>query len=123
MRQSKKSWIRKIDFVFYNETEIRLAVLETRLNGKPLPEISRNASNIGDPTASEAIANLIPVSAVKIKGQELRLPEKWLEVIGKTYAWAADTNTLRYQVARLKYKGIDYRKISIERHISIRACW
>lgn len=120
MRQSKKSWIRKIDFVFYNETEIRLAVLEAKLNGKPMPEISRNASNISDPTASEAIVNLSPISTVKIKGQDLNQPEKWLAVIDKTYAWAAENNNIKYQIAKLKYKGIDYRMICLGQHISIR---
>ena len=119
-RISKKSWIRKIDFVFYNEAEIRLAVLESKFNDKPAPAIIRNTSKISDPTASEAIVNLTPIAAVKIKGQDLRQPEKWLTVIDKSYTWAIESNNLKYQVAKLKYKGIDYKMICIERHISIR---
>ena len=117
---SKKSWIRRIDFVFYNEAEIRLAVLEAKFDGKPIPAISRNASKISDPTASEAIVNLTPIATVKIKGQDLQQPEKWLAVIDKTYAWTAAKDNLRYQVAKLKYKGVDYRAICFGQHISIR---
>ena len=107
---TNKPWIRKIDFVFYNEQEIRLAVLEARNAGRPLAEVpSRNASGVSDPTARDAISNLSPVPVVRINEQELRLPERWLTVIDKTYAWAKSQSDEHYEVARRRYHGEDYR--------------
>ena len=121
MRQSKKSWIRKIDFIFYNENEIRLAVLEAKVGGKPVMEMPiHNANNVSDPTATKAIQSMTPITTIRIKGQDLHQPEKWLTVIDKTYAWTRENDNLRYQIAKLKYKGIDYRMICLGQHISIR---
>ena len=118
MRQSKKSWIRKIDFIFFNETEIRLLVADARNNLK-VP-IVRNSSQIPDPTAKEAIANLTPIKSITIKGKELNRPEDWLKVIDNTYDWAKKQDNPRYVVAKLKYMGEDYRLICAKCHISIK---
>ena len=118
MRQSKKSWIRKIDFVFYNETEIRMLVKEEK-GEKKIPLI-RSASGISDPTAKEAISNLTPLKSITIKGKELNNPEDWLKVVDNTYAWAKKQDNPRYVVAKLKYIGEDYRLISMKCHVSIR---
>ena len=116
---TNKPWIRKIDFVFYNEQEIRLAVLEARNTGKPLAEVpSRNASGMSDPTARDAISNLSPVPVVRINEQELRLPERWLTVIDKTYAWAKSQSDEHYEVARRRYHGEDYRVTCRELHVA-----
>ena len=118
---SNKPWIKKIDFIFYNEKEIRLAVLEARNTGKPLCEVpSKNASGVSDPTARDAMYNLTPLPTVRINGQDLRLPERWLTVIDKTYAWAEADNKLRYKVAKLKYSGENYKAICMECHISMK---
>ena len=63
---------------------------------------------------------LSEITTIRIKGQDLQQPEKWLAVIDKTYAWTAAKDNLRYQVAKLKYKGVDYRAICFGQHISIR---
>lgn len=118
-RNSSKPWIRKVDFVFYNEEEIRLSVLEARNTAASAPVI-RNASGISDPTAREAIYNLTPLPTITISGQALTLPERWLTVIDKTYAWAEATNKLRYEIARRKYLGQNYKMICIECHISMK---
>lgn len=118
MRQSKKAWIRKIDFVFYNEAEIRLLVKEAR-NKMEIPTIKASGGT-ADPTAREAISNLTPVKAVTVKGKELSRPEDWLTVIDNTYAWAKKQDNPRYVVAKLKYIGEDYRLISMKCHVSIR---
>ena len=118
---SNKPWIKKIDFIFYNEQEIRLAVMEARNSGKPLCEVpGRNGSGVSDPTARDATYNLTPLPVIKINGQDLRLPERWLIVIDKTYAWAESDNKLRYKVAKLKYSGENYKKICMECHISMK---
>ena len=118
-RNSSKPWIRKVDFVFYNEEEIRLSVLEARNTAASAPVI-RNASGISDPTAREAIYNLTPLPTVTISGQALTLPERWITVIDKTYAWAQKQSPtgLHYEVARRRYSGEDYRVTCRELHIS-----
>lgn len=118
-RNSSKSWIRKVDFVFYNEEEIRLSVLEARNTAASAPVI-RNASGISDPTAWDAIYNLTPLPTITISGQALTLPERWLTVIDKTYAWAQKQSPtgLHYEVARRRYSGEDYRVTCRELSIS-----
>ena len=118
---SNKPWIKKIDFVFYNEREIRLAVLEAREgggSGKPLEVPGRNGSGVSDPTARDAMYNLTPLPMVRINGQELRLPERWLTVIDKTYAWAKSQSEIHHEVARRRYRGEDYRVTCRELHIA-----
>ena len=116
-QRSSKPWIRKVDFVFYNEREIREAVLEERDTCSSAP-IVRNSSGVSDPTAREAIYNLSPLPVIRINGQELRLPERWLVVIEKTYAWAKSQSDVHYEVAKRRYRGEDYRVTCRELHIS-----
>ena len=118
-RQSKKNWIRKIDFVFYNEQEIREQVADARNNLQHAPVI-RNASKIPDPTAKEAIFNLTPITSIRIKGKELKRPEDWLRVVDATYFWAQQQDNPRYQVAKLRFSGEDYRMMCAKCHISAR---
>ena len=73
---------------------------------------------MSDPTAREAIYNLSPLPVVKIDGKELRLPERWLVVIDKTYAWAKSQSDVHYEVARRRYRGEDYRVTCRELHIA-----
>ena len=106
MRQSRKAWIRKIDFVFYNEAEIRLLVKEAR--SKLEEHAIKRSGGTADPTAREAISNLTPLKSITLKGKELSRPEDWLQVIDNSYE------------AKLKYIGEDYRLISMKCHVSIR---
>ena len=62
--------------------------------------------------------NLTPLPVVKINGQDLRLPERWLIVIDKTYAWAKGQSDVHYEVARRRYAEEDYRKTCRELHIA-----
>ena len=105
---SSRPWVRKVDFVFYHEQEIRETILDERSTCASAPVV-RNASGVSDPTAREAIYNLSPLPVVKIDGKELRLPERWLVVIDKTYAWAKSQSDVHYEVARRRYRGEDYR--------------
>ena len=116
---NSRPWVKKVDFVFYHEREIREAVLDERSTCTSAP-IVRNASGVSDPTARDAIYNLSPLPMVKIDGKELRLPERWLFVIDTTYAWAKEDNPLRYEVAKLKYSGTHYKMICIDCHISMK---
>lgn len=118
MRQSKKSWIRKIDFVFFNEAEIRLLVKDAK-SKCDVPSI-HSANSIPDPTARAAIENLTPLKSITINGKELNRPEDWLKVIDNTYDWAKKQGNPRYIVAKLKYMGEDYRLICAKCHISVK---
>ena len=115
---NSRPWVKKVDFVFYHEREIREAVLDERNTCASAP-IVRNASGVPDPTARAAVYNLSPLPMVKIDGKELRLPERWLVVIDKTYAWAKvqSETGLHYEVARRRYRGEDYRVTCRELHM------
>ncbi len=102
-RKTGNGYIRKIDFVFYNEKQIREAVLDAR-NKPHMP--GQNGSGIGDPTASAAIRNVTPIRKVNVKGELLEWPEDWLRVVDATYAWCDNDRLI---VARDRYNGVDYR--------------
>ncbi len=115
-QREKRPYMRKIDFVFYNERAIRAAVLDARNDTR---EVSpRNGSGLPDPTAYEAITNLTPIPAVEISGQLLEHPERWLTVVDKTYAWCRRQSDVHYEIARRRYRGEDYRKTCREVAVS-----
>ena len=122
-RQSKNRdyYFRQVDFIFYREKEIKEAVFEKRnqSRAKSVPMISLFSSGSSDPTAAQALRNLTPLTVVTIKGNIIvKNPEKWLEVIDKTYNWCKRQKDCRYEVARRRYNGEDYRKTCIDLHIS-----
>ena len=121
-RQSRgrETYMRKIDFIFYREKEIREAVNQARLNmttGGTLRLI--NATGIPDPTATQAVRNLTPLKTVVISGGEtIEYPESWLEVIDKTYKYCEMQKDCRLEVARRRYRSEDYRKTCRELNIA-----
>lgn len=94
-------YIKKVEYVLYNELEIREKVTEAK-NKVALSEI-RNNSQMSDPTAAEAIRNLVPVKAILIDNQLLREPETWLEVIERTREWCRRSGEKFYRIMRGKY--------------------
>ena len=102
-RTRTKGYVRKIEFVFYNEKLIREAVLNARNRPR---QLGRNGSGIGDPTGSQAIRNVTPLRSVTVKGELLDRPEDWLRVVDATYVWC---DYDRLIVARDRYNGVDYR--------------
>ena len=121
-RQSstRDTYMRQIDFIFYREKEIREAVYQARLDmtaGGTLRLI--NASSTPDPTATQAIRNLTPLKFVEIgDGEIIEYPERWLEVIEKTYKYCSTQKDCRAEVARRRYRNEDYRKTCRELNIS-----
>lgn len=116
-RQPKdRPYMRKIEFVFFNEKEIREAVDEAREDSKT-PEL-RNGSGCPDPTASTAIRNLSPIPSVMIDGVELKSPESWLAVIDKTYNWCKRQGEKYYEFARSRYKGEYFVKACVKAEAS-----
>lgn len=92
----------------------------------------RNGSNLPDPTAAEAIRHLSPVKSVLIGGHhievngemalveasEVKNPERWLEVIDKTYAWCRRQQGCHFELARRRYAGENYVAICMKLCIS-----
>ena len=106
-QRSSEPYFRKIDFIFYNESKIRLAVEEMRLDdGRPrLP-----SNGISNPTMMQAVRNLTPLEKVSLDGvHSVEFPERWLEVVDKTWSWAKTQNDCRAEVARRRYAKEDYR--------------
>ena len=107
-QRGDRPYIKKIEFVFYNEREIREAITEARYDNKT-PEL-RNDSGLPDPTASTAIKNLSPVAAVFVGGVELKKPESWMVVVDKTYNWCKRQGEKYYAFARSRYNGEYFAK-------------
>lgn len=116
-QRNNEVYFRKIDFVFYNEEKIRVAVAETRADdGRP--RLRQKIENT-DPTVAQAVRNLTPLVKVMLDcEQTLEYPERWLEVIDKTWAWARAQPDCRYEVARRRYAKEDYRVACFELNIS-----
>lgn len=115
-QRSSEPYFRKIDFIFYNEAKIRLAVEEMRLDdGRPrLP-----SNGVSNPTQMQAVRNLTPLEKVSLDGlHSVEFPERWLEVIDKTWSWAKAQPDCRAEVARRRYAKEDYRKTCRELGIS-----
>ena len=118
--QSRETYMRQIDFIFYREKEIREAVFRAR-SKTTLSGTFRlvNAGGIPDPTAIEAVRNLTPLKSVILNdGEKIENPERWLEVIEKTYKNCATQKDCRLEVARRRYKREDYRKTCEDLNIS-----
>ena len=119
--RSRDSYMRKIDFMFYHEKEIREAVYRARMtNGISSGTLKLiNTGGISDPTAMQAVSNLTPLKKVVISdGEIIECPERWLEVIDKTYRYCATANDCRLEVAKRRYRSEDYRKTCIDLNIS-----
>lgn len=116
MTQSETPYMKKIEYIFYNEAQIRELVTEAK-NKVALSEI-RNSSHLSDPTAAEAIRNLTPITAVVIDNQVLKYPEYWLEVVERTRHWCRERGELFYKILRAKYCRESKNKICTELEIS-----
>lgn len=117
-RQNSRPYIRKVEFAFYNENEIRESVMEARYEGTPPPAI-RNGSGLSDPTASMAIRNLSPINSIEICGEVLVYPESWLVVIDKTYSWCKRQKRNYFGIASSRYKGVHFGRICAEFDIGV----
>ena len=106
--------------MFYHEEEIRDAVTRARLDSGHTGAIKIvNGNGMTDPTATQAVKNLTPLAVVEIRGgHTVKKPESWLIVIDKTYSWCKLQKDCRYEAARRRYNGEDYRKTCHELNIS-----
>ena len=119
-RKNRNSYFGKVDFIFYSERDIREAVTQARLSvGNGNGMVAANKNGFSDPTANQAVKNLSPLEKVTIRGEHvIQKPEKWLEVIEKTYSWCKKQKDNRFEVAKRRYEGEDYRKTCRELNLS-----
>ena len=113
----RDSFVKKIDFVFFNENKIRVAVYEERNDSHRKPEI-KSGKVLLNPTERDALKNIIPLPQVSIGGSVLKLPELWINVIDKTYSWCRNKSEIFFQAVRRKYNGEHYHKICSDYSIS-----
>ena len=114
MRRTGRGYVRIIDFVFYNEKAIRAEILDARQDEGI---IGRNGSGVGDPTATRAIKNVMPIKAVTVKGTRVAWPESWIKVIESTRRWAA-WDKFRERALKDMYSNVDYRQTCLDLAIS-----
>lgn len=82
------------------------------------PRLPSNAEN-SNPTLSQVVRNLTPLDKVMINSEQtVEYPERWLEVVDKTWSWAKVQNDCRYEVARRRYAREDYRVTCYDLRIS-----
>lgn len=82
--------LRAIEFVLYNEREIRLAVYEAKnaVAGHSGGAPSGHAY-IADPTAVQAVRNSVELPVITLAdGKTLSWPERWIAFIDKLRSWA-----------------------------------
>ena len=106
----KKVYHKIIDFIFYNESKIKNAVAEYRIDTHHYREL-KNGSGISDPTARDAIKHLDPINQITVCGRLVKFPEKWLAVIEKTYNWCKRQSDTHFQAVYHFYndkKGSGY---------------
>ena len=106
MRRTGRGYIRIVDFAFFNEKNIREAILDAR---NDVGHVGRNGSGIGDPTATQAIKNATPIRFVNIHGTRVERPESWIQVIDSTREWFSFDNEKRI-ILHDMYSGADWRQ-------------
>lgn len=107
-----------VDRMFRNQRSIETAVLEARSGDRASCNARGGGSgtpHISDPTAREAIANIMPISAVQLpNGYTVRDPETWLKVIHYVYSEMAEPDR---KVVQMFYSGKSAIAVSIECHV------
>lgn len=85
----QKQQIKQLEFYFYNEKRIATAVKFARLEQDAHKPNVRTNKAISDPTAMTAIRHIMPIKFVFLTEglftTRVKHPEKWLDVIAKTY--------------------------------------
>ena len=120
MRESSDDAIRRIEWVFRREKAIRQAVYEKRMDRGGFTGGDGNGHcRISDPTALQAIRNVIELETIIIDdGGRIMYPEKWLRVIDKMREWCKE-DTINAEIFRRRYEDEEaYYRTSMELHIT-----
>jgi len=116
MQYKRRDYIAKIDYVFYNEGEIRKAVRDKKADpGVHHGKGPSSGGYVSDPTASAALHEIMPIKAVVVDGKRLEKPEKWLRVVSETYSHLKDQQC---QIVRSRFRGDSYQVTCMDCHIS-----
>ena len=99
-QQSDDKYFRKIEYVFYNEAEIRELVQEEKLR---IIRHEISGGSLSDPTAAQVLKDSTPVNVILIGKALLRYPEHWLEVVDLTKQWCEDCGDDFYQIMKRRY--------------------
>ena len=101
--------VRKIETIFYNEKQIRRAVMEARQDKGGFTGGTGGHAFISDPTANQAIRNVEEIKKVVIDQETIiHYPERWLKVIDATYN---NLDPLSRDAVKMRYKGYHWRQI------------
>lgn len=111
--------VRKIETIFYNEKQIRRAVMEARQDKGGFTGGTGGHAFISDPTANQAIRNVEEIKKVVIDQETIiHYPERWLKVIDATYN---NLDPLSRDAVKMRYKGYHWRqicdKLNFSRHM------
>lgn len=112
------SYLRKVEYVFFNAERIRAAVADER-SRRFYSEI-KNPSKLSDPTAAEAVRNLTPIEKIVLDSMTLEKPELWLEVVDKVYRWCKKS-ALYSEVTKARYGNEHFAKTCARLEISVDA--
>lgn len=102
--EKRNGYFKKIDFVFFNAAKIREAVTDAKYG--PM-EHGVNGSGVGDPTATQAIHNIMPVRFIRVEGNQLEWPEAWLHVYDMVRAMC---DAIELDVMQAHYGDENYKK-------------
>lgn len=105
-----------VEKMFRNQKEIEQAVLEARCGRNTHSrEGGAGHTHISDPTAREAIANIMPLTKVELRnGYVVYEPEKWLQMIHYVYS---EMHENERKIMQLFYSGASAVRVSIECHV------
>ena len=110
----------KIEYVFYNERQIRSAVTELKNAGKVSNETGRRSVNkFSDPTGSAAVKNLTPLKMILLNEKILYNPEQWLEVVDRTLNFCRRRGDIFLNVFRGRYSGEHFAKTCAKSEIGV----
>lgn len=100
--EETRKLLRKIDYIFYHEQEIRLKIKEYREDPIRIPlAIKPSNKNYSDSTGNTVVRKLMEIRRIWLNdGRYLKKPEKWLKVIEATYS-SSEKQTV--QIARAQY--------------------
>lgn len=113
-----------IEKIFYNYDKIRQAVYETRNDSGSIKTGGNSSGHafVSDPTALAALRNSMELRKVVIdmgKNQDslvISNPEKWLKVVGYTYAYFKGKTTV--DVLQARFSGESYGETCSNLNIS-----
>ncbi len=102
--EKHNGYFKKIDFVFFNAGKIRELVKEAKMGASI--EHNTNGSGVSDPTAAEAMHNMMPIRFITLQGNRLEWPERWLHVVDMVYLLCDE---FLLSVLRAKYNNENYK--------------